>query len=68
MIPQSAEKAKIWNEMALKAQKLSADMNAYLEGLKGELKKEADLKMVDKEGKQVESYREDNLEAATTFI
>jgi len=66
--PQSAEKAKIWNEMALKAQKLSADMNAYLEGLKGELKKEADLKMVDEEGKQVESYREDNLEAATRLF
>ena len=65
---QSAEKAKIWNEKALQAQKLSTDMNTYLEGLKAELKKEADLQMVEKDGQQVESYREDNLEAATRLF
>ncbi len=62
--PQSAEKAKVWNEKALQAQKLSADMNDYIEGLKTELKKEADLRMV--EGQ--ESYREDYLEAATRLF
>lgn len=62
--PQSAEKAKIWQPKALEAQKLSAEMNTYLEGLKAELKKEADLKMID--GK--ESYREDNLDAATRLF
>ena len=62
--PQSAEKAKIWNEKAVQAQKLSAEMNTYIENLKVELKKEADLKMV--EGQ--ESYREDYLEAATRLM
>ncbi|HUS03294.1 MAG TPA: gliding motility protein GldM [Chitinophagaceae bacterium] len=62
--PQSAEKAKIWQPKAAQAQKLSTDMSSYLENLKGELKKEADLKMVD--GK--ESYREDNLDAATRLF
>jgi gliding motility-associated protein GldM len=66
--PQSAEKAKIWEPKAIEAQKLSANMTTYLEGLKGDLKKEADLKMVEVDGKQVESYREDNLDAATRLF
>ena len=65
---QSAEKAKIWQPVAERAQKLSADMHTYLENLKIELKKEADLQMVEEDGKQVESYREDNLEAATRLF
>jgi gliding motility-associated protein GldM len=66
--PQSAEKAKIWQPKAAQAQKLSADMNAYLETLKTELKKEADLQMREVDGKQVESYREDNLDASTRLF
>lgn len=66
--PQSAEKAKIWQPKAAEAQKLSADINTYLENLKADLKKEADLKMEMKDGKQVESYREDNLDAATRLF
>ncbi|MGI8583741.1 MAG: gliding motility protein GldM, partial [Chitinophagaceae bacterium] len=63
--PESAEKAKIWQPKAAEAQKLSADLNTYLENLKGELKKEADLKMDSIASKPVESYREDNLDAVT---
>jgi gliding motility-associated protein GldM len=62
--PQSAEKARVWQPKAAEAQKLSADMTSYLENLKVELKKEADLKIID--GK--ESYREDNLDAATRLF
>jgi gliding motility-associated protein GldM len=62
--PQSAEKARIWQPIAANAQKLSADMATYLESLKGDLKKEADLKLID--GK--ESYREDNLDASTRLF
>ncbi|MBA3675672.1 MAG: gliding motility protein GldM [Chitinophagaceae bacterium] len=65
---QSAEKAKIWQPKAIEAQRLSAEMDAYLNSLKAELKKEADVKMVDKDGVQVESYKEDNLEAATRLF
>ncbi|HEV8079922.1 MAG TPA: gliding motility protein GldM, partial [Chitinophagaceae bacterium] len=66
--PQSAEKAKIWLPKAMEAQKLSADITAYVENLKADLKKEADLKMVTKDGVQTESYKEDNLEAATRLF
>ncbi|MGI8582558.1 MAG: hypothetical protein ACR2KX_10185, partial [Chitinophagaceae bacterium] len=66
--PESAEKAKRWQPKAAEAQKLSAGLNTYLENLKGELKKEADLKMESIDGKQVESYREDNLDAATRLF
>jgi len=66
--PQSAEKAKIWQPKAVEAQKLSADLNTYLENLKGDLKKEANLKMEVKDGQTVENYREDNLDAATRLF
>ena len=62
--PQSSEKAKIWQPMALKAKELSADMFKYLEDLKQELKKESDLRMID--GK--ESFKEDNLDAASRMF
>jgi gliding motility-associated protein GldM len=59
--PQSAEKARIWQPKAVAAQKLSEDMNAYLEDLKLQLKKAADLK---EDG----SYKEENLDAATRLF
>jgi gliding motility-associated protein GldM len=55
------EKAQIWQPKAERAKKLSDDMNNYIEGLKKELKAAAGLEMVD--GK--ESFKEDNLEAAS---
>src|SRR5665213_3226453 len=43
--PQSAQKAAIWEPRAMKAKKLSDDMNNYIEGLKTDLLKAADLRM-----------------------
>lgn len=62
--PQSAEKAKIWQPKAEVVKKMSAEMMQYLEDLKGELKKESGLRMVD--GK--ESFKEDNLDASTRLF
>jgi gliding motility-associated protein GldM len=62
--PMTAEKAKPWNDKALQAQKLSTEMDAYINNLKTELKKEAGSKMV--EGK--EQFKEDDLEAATRLF
>ena len=62
--PKTAEKAKIWEPRAERAKKLSDDLTAYIDGLKTELKKASDLTMVD--GK--ESFKEDNLDAATRLF
>ncbi|MEP7142095.1 MAG: gliding motility protein GldM [Ferruginibacter sp.] len=53
--------AQIWQPKAEQAKKLSDDMTNYIEHLKTELKNIAGLEIVD--GK--ESFKEDNLEAAT---
>ncbi len=66
--PQSAEKAKIWQPKAVQAQELSAKMATYIDNLKQELKKEADLSMKDVDGKQVEDFKEDNLDASTRLF
>jgi gliding motility-associated protein GldM len=66
--PQTAEKAKPWNDKAKVAKKLSADMIKYIDDLKLELKQEAKLQMVEKDGQQVEEFREDDLEAATRLF
>ena len=66
--PQSAEKAKIWQPRAIAAQELSAKMAAYIDNLKQELKKGADLKMKEKNGVQVEDFKEDNLDASTRLF
>ncbi len=62
--PKTAEKATIWNGHAAKAKALSDGLNTYIEGLKKELKTEADSKIV--EGK--EQFKEDDLEAATRLF
>ena len=62
--PKTAEKAQIWQPKADQAKKLSDEMTAYLEGLKKELKTEAGLEL--REGK--ESFKEDNLEAASRLF
>jgi hypothetical protein len=66
--PTTAEKAKPWNDKALLAKKLSEDMDAYINQLKIELKAEAGANMVEKDGKQVEEYKKDDLEAATRLF
>jgi len=62
--PKTADKARIWKPKADQAKKLSDDFTAYIDGLKTELKKASDLTMVD--GK--ESFKEDNLDAATRLF
>jgi gliding motility-associated protein GldM len=62
--PKTAEKAAIWSANATKAKTLSDAFSAYIEGLKKELKTEADARMVD--GKEV--FKEDDLEASTRLF
>ena len=62
--PKTKEKAEIWMPRALKAKQLADAMYNYIDGLKIELKKESDVKMV--EGK--EQYKEDDLEASTRLF
>ena len=66
--PETAEKAKIWNDKAAIAKQLSDQMNTYIDGIKKQLKGEAGSKMVEVEGQQVEQYKEDDLEAATRLF
>ncbi len=60
----TAQKAQTWQPNAEKARKLSDEMTIYLEGLKKELKTEAGLETVN--GK--ESFKEDNIEAASRLF
>ena len=62
--PESQVNARIWQPKAEEAKKLSDDLYAYINSLKTELMKASDLKMVD--GK--ESFKEDNLDAATRLF
>jgi gliding motility-associated protein GldM len=66
--PMTAEKAKPWNERALQAKKLSSELSSYIDQLKVDLKKEAGSKMVEVDGKMVEEFKEDDLEAATRLF
>ncbi len=68
--PTTSEKAKPWNERAKKAQKLSEEMDQFINKLKDDLKKEAGLTQVKNEetGMMEESYKEDDLEAATRLF
>lgn len=62
--PQTKAKAEIWAPKANQVKKLSADMFSYIESLKLDLKKESGL--TEKDG--VESFKEDNLDAATRLM
>lgn len=59
------DKASIWQPKAEQAKKLSDDFNKYLDDLKLQLKKGSDLTIIDGKG---ESYKEDNLDAATRLF
>jgi gliding motility-associated protein GldM len=61
---ETRERAEKWLPFAKQAASISEDMYKYLDGLKQELKKQADLEIV--EGK--EHYKEDNLDAATRMM
>jgi gliding motility-associated protein GldM len=62
------ERAAVWQPKAQKAQALSAQLYKDLEDLKLQLKNEAGLKMKDVDGQQVESFKEDNLDASTRLF
>lgn len=68
--PESAQKAAIWEPRAMQAKSLSDDMNNYINGLKADLLKAADLRMVydSKTKDSVQDYREDNLDASTRLF
>jgi gliding motility-associated protein GldM len=65
---QYKDQAAIWQPKAEKAKALSANMYQYLEDLKLKLKKEAQLTMKEVDGKQVEDFKEDNLDASTRLF
>jgi gliding motility-associated protein GldM len=66
--PLTSQKAAIWQPKAVTAQKLSAELNTYIEQLKIDLKKEASSKMVTIDGVTKEEYKIDDLEAATRLF
>lgn len=68
--PQSAEKAKIWEPKAMMAKKYSEELTNYIESLKLDLKKGADLRVRwDKVKKDsVQDYKMENLDASTRLF
>jgi gliding motility-associated protein GldM len=62
--PKTREKATTWNNYALKAKTLSDDFSKYIEDLKKQLKLEAGLKTENGQ----ETFKEDDLEAATRLF
>ena len=66
--PESAKQAAIWQPLAEKAKQYSAELDAYIEGLKTEIKQGAGLRMVEKDGKQVEEFKLDDLQASTRIM
>lgn len=62
--PQTAAKAAIWKPKAGEVKKLSADMYNYIANLQQDLKKESKLKVEN----GVETFAEDNLDAATRLM
>jgi gliding motility-associated protein GldM len=66
--PQSAKQAAEWQPLALKAKQYSAEVDTYIEGLKKELKEGSGLRMVEKDGKMVEDFKLDGLDASTRLF
>jgi gliding motility-associated protein GldM len=62
------EKATIWQPKAEQARKYTEDVTAYIESLKVSLKQGAGLRMKEKDGKMVEDFKEDNLDASTRLF
>lgn len=64
----TAEQAKVWQPKADQAIKYSKELVDYIESLKVRLKEGAGLKKVIKDGKEVEDFKEDNLDASTRIF
>jgi len=66
--PTSRDQAMIWAPKADIAKKLSDEMISYIDNLKVELKKASNLRMVEKDGKQVEDFKLDALDPSTRLF
>ena len=66
--PTSAAQAAIWAPKAETAKRLSKEMMDYIEDLKKQLKEGSGLRMVEKDGQQVEDYKKDGLDASTRLF
>ena len=66
--PESAKQAAEWQPLAEKAKQYSSELDSYIEGLKQELKTAAGLRTIEKDGKQVEDFKLDDLEASTRIM
>ncbi len=64
----TAEQAKVWQPKANQVIKYTKDLDAYIESLKVKLKEGAGLRKVIKDGKEVEDFKEDNLDASTLLF
>ena len=62
---ETREKAEFWSPKAQQARSYSASLITYIDSLKAQLKREADLK-IKKDGS--EDFREDNLDASTRLF
>jgi len=60
--------AAVWQPKAEQAKEYATAMDAYINELKQELKKGAGLRMKEKNGVQVEDFKEDNLDASTRLF
>lgn len=60
--------AAIWQPKALLAKQYSDEVVKYIEDLKQQLKQQANLRMKEKDGKMVEDFKEDNLDASTRLF
>jgi gliding motility-associated protein GldM len=60
--------AAVWQPKAEQAKGYAAAIDAYINELKQELKKGAGLRMKEKNGVQVEDFKEDNLDASTRLF
>jgi gliding motility-associated protein GldM len=64
----SAAQAAIWAPKAEQAKRLSAELMTYIEELKVKLKEGSNLRMVEKDGKMVEDFKLDGLDASTRIF
>lgn len=66
--PQSKEKASKWAPLADQVHKMSDALMTYIDGLKQDLKKASNLRMVEKDGKMVEDFKLDALDPSTRMF
>lgn len=64
----TAKQAAEWQPLAEKAKQYSSELDTYIEDLKTEIKKGAGLRTVEKDGKQVEEFKLDDLQASTRIM